>query len=443
MISKELAKFTLTTNYDDMPLEVIEKARLLFLDYLAVTLRGSLSPSGIKAYELHMAAFGTIHDDYIKFSTVIGHNKANYVIAGLINGISAHALDFDDGHSQAQIHPGAVIFSTALAMAESHLKIGKEFLEASIIGYEVAIALAKMINPSHRNKGFHTTGTIGTIASAITAAKILNLNEEEIINAIGLATTQASGLLISDHEGTMAKHLHSGNAVESGIIAALLAQQGMTGPKNVFEGNQGFFTTHTNKLSGKLELGKYYILDAYIKEYPVCAHIHSTINATKNILKEINSEISSQNISEINVETYKIASEHDKINIDSIEGLKQSLPLSLAITILTGNITLDSIEKYFENNEFKTEVDMLVSKIKLNYNSNLNEKIRQSKVKINYNNKEYVSFEDNQNKKLSWVDVLEKFRVLNPDLTDINLDKIYDIESNQIRTFMNQFYKYP
>lgn len=443
MISKELAKFTITTNYDDIPKKVIEKAKMSFLDYLAVTLRGSLSPSGIKAYKLHMTTFGTIHDDYIKFSTVIGHNKANYVIAGLINGISAHALDFDDGHSIAQIHPGAVIFSTALALSESHMKTGKEFLEASIIGYEVAIALSKMINPSHRNKGFHTTGTIGTIASAVVAAKILGLNEEEIMNAIGLATTQAAGLLISDHEGTMAKHLHAGNAVESGIMAALLAQQGMTGPKNVFEGNQGFFTTHINKVNGKLELGKYHILDVYIKEYPVCAHLHPTINATKNILKEINSVIIPQNISKITIETYKIASEHNNVDINSIEGLKQSLPISLAITVLKGNITLDYIDEYFDNIKFKSEVDNLVSKIELNYNSKLDEKIRQSKVKINYNNEKYTSIEDNQNKKPEFEDVLKKFNTLNPDMADKDINMINNIESNQIRIFMNLFYKYP
>lgn len=443
MISEDLAKFALTTNYDDIPHEVIEKARLSFLDYLAVTLRGSLSPSGVKAYKLHMVAFGTIHDDFIKFSTVIGHNKANYVIAGLINGISAHALDFDDGHSNAQIHPGAVVFSTALSLSESHLKTGKEFLEASIIGYEVAIALSKIINPSHRNKGFHTTGTIGTIASAITAAKILNLEEKEIINAIGLATTQAAGLLISDHEGTMAKHLHVGNAVESGIIAALLAQQGVTGPKNVFEGNQGFFQTHVDEINGDLELGKYHILDTYVKEYPICAHIHSSINATKNIIREINSKIIPQDINKINIESYKIASEHDNINIDSIEGLKQSLPLSVSIVILKGNIGLDDITEYFENSEFQEEVNNLASKIKLIHNPNLDDNIRQSKVTIKYNNKEYSSMDDNQNKEFTFNDVLEKFKSLNPDFADFDIDKIYDIESNQIRMFMNQFYKYP
>ncbi len=443
MISEDLAKFTVTTNYDDLPKEVIEKARLSFLDYLAVTLNGSRTPSGVAAYKLHTSAFGTIHDDYIKFSTVIGHNKSNYIVAGLINGISAHALDFDDGHSMAQIHPGAIVFSTALALAESHIKTGKEFLEASVIGYEVAIALSKMINPSHRNKGFHTTGTIGTIASAIVASKILGLDEKGIINAIGLATTQAAGLLIADHEGTMAKHLHAGNAVESGIIATLLAQQGMTGPINVFEGNQGFFTTHVNEINEKLDLGNFHILDTYIKKYPVCAHLHSTIESTKTILKEINSEIIPHNINKINVETYKIASEHNNIKINSIEALKQSLPTVLAITILKGNITLDYIDEYFENNEFKIEVNNLISKINLKHNSDLDDNIRQSKITIEYNNKKYVCIKDMKTQKACFDTVLEKFKNLNPDFADKDINMIHNIESNQIRMFMNLFYKYP
>ena len=113
----------------------------------------------------------------------------------------------------AHLHPGTVVFSTVLAIVCDDILKGsglnvttKQFFEAVVGAYEVAIVLGKMLNPDHRNKGFHSTGTIGTIAAAACASKLLDLNLEDTINCLGLATTQSAGLLEADHAGTCFQH---------------------------------------------------------------------------------------------------------------------------------------------------------------------------------------------------------------------------------------------
>ena len=155
-------------------------------------------------------------------ASVIGTKvRTDILSAAFINAISAHSLELDDGHRGAQIHLGAVIFPTALAISEAYNLTGKEFLEAVIVGYEVGILLGKIVNPEHRNRGFHTTGTIGTFIAGTVASKLLKLDDEQILNALGLCGTQAAGLLEADHGGSMGKALHPGKAVYNGILAAV------------------------------------------------------------------------------------------------------------------------------------------------------------------------------------------------------------------------------
>ncbi len=244
MITEELANFIVSLKYEDIPDSAIEKAKLCFLDFLGVSLRGSKEKSSLIAFEV----FNPYKNPNFQFnSTIIGHGMGDALSAGFLNGISSHCLDLDDGHSLAQLHPGCTVIPAALSLAEERDKSGKEFLEAIVVGYEVAIALGKGINPSHRNHGFHSTGSIGSFAAAAASSKIMNLDFKETVNALGLAGTQAAGLLESDHAGTMGKHLHAGRAVQSGMISAILSQKGFTGAASIVEGNEGFLKAMCGK----------------------------------------------------------------------------------------------------------------------------------------------------------------------------------------------------
>ena len=225
MIINQLSEFLINLKYEDIPKEAIEKAKLCFLDYLAVYLRGLESENA-------KIAIKTIYELY--------GNDFNSLNKGFINGIASHSLDLDDGHRFAQLHPGSVVFSTILNLG---LDItAEEFFESLIAGYEVAIALGMLVNPNHRNQGFHSTGTVGSIASAAVASKLLKLSLEKTEHCLGLAATQSSGLLEADHAGTMGKSLHVGNAVYNGILSAFLAKNGFTGGESLIDGKEGFLS---------------------------------------------------------------------------------------------------------------------------------------------------------------------------------------------------------
>ena len=206
---------------------------------------------------------------------------------------------------------------------------------------------------------------------------------EKTINALGLAGTQAAGLLESDHAGTMGKHLHAGKAVQSGMMSALLSQKGFTGAESIVEGKEGFFKAlggeevfeNSIKIANQInsELGQFHIQNVYLKKYPVCRHLHSTIDSAVDILNEINiSSIENQKIKKITVQTYKTAAEHDNYCPMAAESVRQSLPISLAIVLNKGELTLENIEEFENNLEFKNKILKIADKVEIQINKELN-----------------------------------------------------------------------
>ena len=481
MITKELANFIVSLKYEDIPDLAIEKAKLCFLDFLGVSIRGSQEKSSSIAFEVLNPYFNS---NFEFKSTIIGHENGDALIAGFLNGISAHCLDLDDGHRLAQLHPGCTVIPAALALAEEKDKTGKEFLEAIVAGYEVAIVLGKAINPSHRSSGFHSTGTIGNFAAAAASSKILNLDLEETINALGLSGTQAAGLLESDHAGTMGKHLHAGRAVQSGMMSTLLSQKGFTGAESILDGKEGFFKAlggeevfeNSIKIANQInsELGQFHIQNVYLKKYPVCRHLHSTIDSAVDILNEINiSSIDNQKIKKITVQTYKTAAEHDNYCPMTLESVRQSLPISLAIVLNKGELTLENIEEFENNLEFKNKILKIADKVEIQVDyklNNLQPQKRPSRVIIEFekglkriNGFNNYNLHNNTNntvggnnlilEKTTFLpkgepenpftkqEIFEKFYDLNPDFKSFNLNSFDHIPLLKIRDFMIDFKK--
>ena len=455
MITEELANFIVSLKYEDIPDLAIEKAKLCFIDFLGVSLRGSQEKSSLIAFEV----FNPYKTSNFEFkSTIIGHGMGCSLSAGFLNGISAHCLDLDDGHRLAQLHPGCTVIPAALSLAEEKDKNGKEFLEAIVVGYEIAIALGKGINPSHRNHGFHSTGTIGSFAAAAASCKIMNLDFKETVNALGLAGTQAAGLLESDHAGTMGKHLHAGRAVQSGRISAILSEKGFTGAASIVEGKEGFLkamcgekvfensTEIENQI--KSDLGQFHIINVYLKKYPVCRHLHSTIDSAVDILNELNIQsIENQKIKKITVQTYKTAAEHDNYCPSSIESIRQSLPISLAIALNKGELTLENIEEFENNSQFKREILETAKKVSIEINKDLDclqPQKRPSKVLIEVNDSndqktfEKITFlpKGEPENPFTKKEIINKFLSLNSELDPFNLDLINVMELKRVNSFM-------
>ena len=209
MFLQNISKFISNYRYEQATVESITTVKAAFLDFFGVTYRGSCEDASNIAFNTVEEIFSGNLNLNMKASVIGKKVKTDILSAAFLNGVAAHVLELDDGHRGAQIHLGAVIFPTALAISQSNDLSGKEFLEGVMVGYEVGILLGKLVNPDHRNKGFHTTGTIGTFIAGAVASKLLKLDEKQIINALGLCGTQAAGLLESDHGGSMGKALHA------------------------------------------------------------------------------------------------------------------------------------------------------------------------------------------------------------------------------------------
>lgn len=353
MFLQNISKFISNYRYEQATVETITTVKAAFLDFFGVTYRGVGEPASKIAFNTIEEIFSGKSNLNLKASIIGKKYKTDILGAGFINAVSAHVLELDDGHRGAQVHLGTVIFPTALAISESNDLSGKEFLEGVIVGYEVGILLGKLVNPEHRNKGFHTTGTIGTFIAGAVASKLLKLDDEQIINALGLCGTQAAGLLESDHGGSMGKPLHAGKAVYNGILSAFLARNGFTGSETIFEGNEGFLKTMvrgTDYDIGKFSLedalkdvGKVRVRDIYFKKYPFCRHLHSSIDTALKLKASIGDEY--DHIENLAVKTYDVAADHNNFQPKNLEELKQSLPYAVAITLVIGEPTVDNINQ--------------------------------------------------------------------------------------------------
>lgn len=430
MITKKFADFIVDTGYHDLPEEVVEKAKLCFLDFLGVTLRGSKTKSAIAVNKI-------IKRD--KESTVIGYGKSTVLDSALANGVAAHSLDMDDGSRMAHLHPGACVIPVALSICEAYDKKGKEFISSIVAGYEIAISLGMLVNPEHRNRGFHSTGTCGTFGAAAAACKALDLDKKQTINALGLAGTQASGLLESDHAGSMGKHLHAGKAAQSGVLSALLAREGFTGASTIIEGEEGFLSAMANHsvVKKQFELGNFHILNVYFKKYSVCRHIHSTIDAALNIIN--NNDLKASDIQKIRVKTYKIAANHNDYNPLTIEALKQSLPISLAIALKNKDLNPDNLE-------INEDVAEISSKIVIECSKNLDDLYphkRPSEVMIQTDIQSYYNRVDlpggEPENQFSKYELLDKFYNLNPEINVDVTDIIDNLENCNIKGLMTMF----
>ncbi|WP_304045066.1 MmgE/PrpD family protein [Methanobrevibacter gottschalkii] len=353
MFLQNISKFISNYRYEQSTLASMTAVKAAFLDFFGVTYRGiEEEASNIALTTIDELFSGKID---LNFSaSVIGKNlKTDVLSAAFINGVAAHVLELDDGHRGAQLHLGSVIFPTALAISEAHDLTGREFLESVIVGYEVGILLGKLVNPDHRDNGFHTTGTIGTFVAGAVAAKLLKLDVDQILNTLGLCGTQAAGLLESDHGGSMGKVLHVGKAAYNGILSAYLARNGFTGSGTIFDGDEGFLRTMVLDKQEEFSLedalrnvGNVSVRDIYFKKYPFCRHLHSSIDTALKLKASIGDEYS--HIQHILVETYEVAAQHDNYHPKNIEELKQSLPYAIAISLVVGEVSVDKINQLVE-----------------------------------------------------------------------------------------------
>ena len=224
--------------YENIPGAAVESVKKEVLDSLATALGGS-SKAGVGELAEMVKEWGGSQQ-----STVIAYGiKCPAPNAAQVNGTMIHALDYDDGHQVALVHIGCVAVSTAFAVAERMGRVsGKELITAIALGgdFMARLGLASKPGSSALSAGWHPTTLFGYITAAAIASKVMRLEEEGMINAIGLAYHQCGGAATGVGDGALAKRMGPGFAAKAGVTAALMAERGITGERSSLEGRDGF-----------------------------------------------------------------------------------------------------------------------------------------------------------------------------------------------------------
>ena len=290
-LTAEIARFAHETGFAALPQDVLERGRVHMLDGLGLALTGSLAP-----------ATGVIR----KFADRMGSSAAASVLgtsyqtspplAALINGTSMHADHFDDTGPQPSpdrnggIHATAGVLPAILALAEEPDLSGQQLIEAFHIGIEVACKLNHAIAPRHYAEGSHTTGTLGIFGATVGAAKILGLDSEGVAHALALATARAGG--VRANFGSMIEQAHAGIAAEGGVVATLLAQEGLTGGDDILGGRFGWLQAAGGGVAPEVIHGRlgapWAIVDpgTWIKPYPSGSLTHSAMTLLSTLIRD-------------------------------------------------------------------------------------------------------------------------------------------------------------
>lgn len=342
-VSERLAKYICTTTFESLPDEVVEIAVSCVYNYMGCVYSGSTQPPS-RAMQRMLDNFYPGEGACPIFGTT---KKADPVTAALVNGTAANAMAFDDMFKDGIHHPGASAVTAALAIASVRPVTGREFINAVVMGYEISNRIAKACNPSHY-RFWHTAATAGSFGAAAVAAKLLKLNEQQIIYAIGLAGDQASGL--QECTGNMAQRFHLGTASRNGVLAAILAADGFDGPSRIIDGEKGFFAAMSEYQGDLLalfeDLGQYYtILNTTFKFYPCCGHIHACIDGA--IIAMENGNLNCTDIESVEVATYKTAiSNSGNPSPKSIAESKFSIPYCVAAGLINGRVTVQEFSSW-------------------------------------------------------------------------------------------------
>lgn len=283
--SAELAKFASALKFEDIPEAVASRCEDLLLDTMASILAGSTARpvKAIAKYADLMGPANGASEDYVN------RRLTSPMFAAMVNAAAAHVVEQDDVHNGSVFHPAAVIFPPAIAVAQSIGASGKDLITAAVAGYEVGIRIGEFLGRSHY-KIFHTTGTAGTVAAAVTVGKLLNLDSEQMLNAIGSGGTQAAGLWEFLRDAADSKQLHTAHAAASGLTAAYLAREGFTGARRILEGLQGMgagMSTDADPAKLVDRLGtRWALAETSFKYHASCRHTHPAADALQHVMRE-------------------------------------------------------------------------------------------------------------------------------------------------------------
>jgi len=385
-ITKLFGSYGYNTKLDSFNDEMKFFGKMSILDWCGVAYAGKTEPVSKIVAEMVKEENGVNQARVI----TSGHNVSARG-AALANGATGHALDYDDTHFLFVGHPTSSALPTALALGEELNSSIEELLLAYMTGVEVSTRIGHILGYSHYNAGFHQTATSGSFGSTIVASKLLGLNEDQTINALGIVSTRASG--IKSQFGTMGKPYHAGMAASNGIEAAKLSKLGFISREDGIECDQGFFQTHgwDKKIPPRAieNLGDDFLFPEIKYKFHACCHgLHSFLEALDELKQENN--FNPETIEEIEIETnpswLKVCNiEEPKTGLES----KFSYKLTAAMSIYgkdTSNLDTYNDEICFDENmqKMRDKVRVIPNEALSNTQSKISIKDGSSNIKNNH-----------------------------------------------------------
>jgi aconitate decarboxylase len=342
--TKGIAAFVAGLRYEAIPAEVIARIKLLILDSLGCAIFGAELPWS----RILLETLASV--DSTPGCTVWGTGqKLSAPHAALVNGTLVQSFELDDVHRVGVLHVGAVTLPPVLAIAEMNPSMsGRDFLTACVAGYEIGPRVGMCMGPEHIGQGWHSGATVGVFSACAGAAAALRLPTDQVVHALGIAGTQAAGLMAAQF-GAMVKRMHAGRAAQSGLYGALLAQNGFTGIVDVFENPYGGFCSTFSRSTDRFDLsqltaglGKQFeTLRIALKFYSCVGSNHTTLDAIRTM--QARRPFGVDDVARILVRGSRVTMDHVGWPYvpQGMTSAQLNLPYCIATLLLEGDVFVD------------------------------------------------------------------------------------------------------
>jgi 2-methylcitrate dehydratase PrpD len=340
--TRTLAAFASGLTLDKIPAPVVARAKELLLDYLSTVVAVVREDPAQRLIRFAQSVGGPPE------SRIIGSGvKVAAPWAALVNGAMGHMMELDDTHRLTMAHAGDSVWATALAMGERQNASGADVIAAAIAGYETSLRIGESVMPDHYRLGWHPSGTMMCFGTAATAGRLLGLDATAMGWALGNAGAQASGNFAHLGERAMTKDFNCGHAAKSGVIAAMLAKEGFTGPTDVVESPRGFMTlygerTYPERITAGLGQS-WKVMEISQKAYSGCRYIHASLDAVLALMQE--NTLTAKDVRKITVRLLTTGSNlvNDPVPWEGnkgLQGTRFSTHFNIAVAVLMGRTGL-------------------------------------------------------------------------------------------------------
>ena len=342
--TRGIAQFVSSLTYDAIPEEVRTRAKLVMLDALGCALYGA-DLEWTRILQKTLSGVDTTRQCNV-WGTAL---KLSAPHAALVNGTQVQGFELDDVHRAGVLHVGAVVLPALIAITQLKPGMtGKEFLTSAVAGYEIGPRVGLCMGPEHIAQGWHSGATLGVFSAAAGAARGLKLDVDRTVHALGIAGTQAAGLMAAQY-GAMVKRMHAGRASQSGLYGALFAEAGFTGILNVLESEYGGFCTTFSRSNDRFNLKEltaglgsvWQTMGVALKFYACVGSNHTTLDALRDMREE--RPYKADDVKKIVVRGSQVTMDHVgwKYSPQGLTSAQLNLPYCVGTYLIEGDVSAE------------------------------------------------------------------------------------------------------